>query len=321
MPESFQRSVQPSAAAPVRDNPRSHPLDIRRPLGAPSGGEGVPSPPAARMRTIISPPERWPGLGLGELWTLRAIAVVLARRALMVRYRETLVGVAWVLIQPVALMIVFSVFFGLVMKRSGGEIPFAVYVFTGLVIWLTVTRITGQGVPSIRSNAGLLSKIYFPRAYLPISISISSLVDFAFGMIALLFLLAFFQLTPTIWVITLPILTLMALATALGVTFWLSALNAEYRDVDQMMPFLTQMWFFATPIIYETSLFPAQFQWVFWINPIATVVNGFRWALTGAMAPPPIQAWLIGGFVATALLVTGYIFFRIREPYMTDVSA
>lgn len=272
------------------------------------------------VRTVIQAPRRWPGLGLEELWRFRAIAVVLAKRALMVRYRKTGIGVAWVLIQPLTMMAVFAFFFGFVISRHDGELPFAVHVFTGLVVWMMVARILGQGATSVNSNAGLLTKIYFPRAYLPISVAISSIVDFAFGILALLVLLAIFGIVPTIWVMAVPWLALMAFAAALGIAFWLAALSAQYRDVEQLLPFLTQIWFFSVPIIYATSMFPPQVQPIFWINPVAVAVEGFRWAFTGLTSPPPVAAWLTGSAVAIVLLVSGYIFFRSREPIIADLA-
>lgn len=273
------------------------------------------------VRTVIRPPGRWPELGLGELWRLRAIAVVLAKRALMVRYRKTAVGVAWILIQPLTMMAVFAFFFGFVLSRPSSDLPFAVHIFTGLVVWMMVVRILSQGSTSVTSNTGLLTKIYFPRAYLPIGVAISSVVDFAFGILAMLVLLALYGIAPTIWIITVPWLMFMALAAALGVAFWLSALGAQFRDVEQLLPFLTQIWFFSVPIIYATSQFPPELQPIFWINPAAVAVEGFRWAFTGVTAPPPIEAWVTGSVVAIVLLVSGYVFFRSREPIMADLAA
>lgn len=269
-------------------------------------------------RTLIRPPARWPPLGLAELWSLRAIAVVLARRSLMVRYRQTLIGAAWVLIQPLTLMLVFTVFFGVFMNRSIGTTPYAVFVYLGLLVWMMASRVLSQGSTSVASNAGLLSKIYFPRAYLPIGVAIGSLVDFAFGFVALFALLVFFGIAPTIGLLAIPMATAMALAAVLGVTFWLSALNAQYRDVGQLLPFLTQLWFFTSPIFYSSDVIPVEWRTLYWLNPIAVAIEAFRWAFAG-LAPPPVEAWLIGGAVAVVMLLSGYVFFRSREPRFSDI--
>jgi len=236
----------------------------------------------------------------------------------MVRYRQTLIGVAWVLLQPLTLTLVFTVFFGVVMNRSAGAIPYPVFVLSGLVVWIMVSRVLSQGSESITANAGLLSKIYFPRAYFPISIAIGSLVDFAFGVVALLGLVAVSGAVPSIGLLAVPLATGLALAAVMGVTFWLSALNAQYRDVAQLMPFLTQVWFFSTPIFYAVDIVPPVWRPIFWLNPVAVAVNAFRWGFAGGEAPP-LEAWLIGGTVATMLLISGYVFFRLREPLLSDV--
>jgi lipopolysaccharide transport system permease protein len=197
--------------------------------------------------------------------------------------------------------------------------PFAVYIFLGLVIWMMVSRVLSQGVSSVSANSALLSKIYFPRTYLPISVAIGSLVDFGFGVVALLVLLAISGIMPTLGVVFVPLFVAMALAAALGATFWLAALNAQYRDVEQMMPFLMQLWFFSTPIIYDSNIFPASVQPVFWFNPMAVAVNGLRWAFTGRVALPPPEAGIAAGAGSAIVLVTGYLFFRSRERIFSDV--
>jgi lipopolysaccharide transport system permease protein len=315
-------------ARPRADSPRVHPFVVR-PYPTHVAGTDAPavelSPrtpvtvgPGRARRTLIRPPGRWPPLGFAELWSLRAIAVVLARRSLMVRYRQTLIGAAWVLIQPLTLMLVFTVFFGLFMNRSIGATPYAVFVYLGLLVWMMASRVLSQGSTSVSSNSGLLSKIYFPRAYLPIGVAIGSLVDFAFGFAALFALLVFYAIAPTIGLLTIPLATVIALAAVLGVTFWLSALNAQYRDVGQLLPFLTQVWFFTSPIFYSSDVIPAEWRSLYWLNPIAVSIEAFRWAFAG-LAPPPVEAWLIGGAVAVALLVSGYVFFRSREPSFSDI--
>ncbi len=281
--------------------------------GMASAGGNAPD----RHKTVIRPPSRWPGFGLDELWRYRSVALVIARRSLMVRYRQTLVGAAWVLLQPLTLMLVFAVFFGAVMNRYVGTEPYSAYLLCALNVWFVVSRIVSQGGNSIVSGGTLLTKIYFPRADLPIGIAISALVDFIFGTIALLGLMLFFGIIPTIDIVFVPLMLLSALATSLGVTFWLSALNAAYRDVEQLLPFLLQVWFFATPIIWSMSALPENIQTLVYLNPLTAVVQGMRWAFLGA-DPVPLVGWLISTTIATVLLVTGYMFFRTREHTFAD---
>jgi lipopolysaccharide transport system permease protein len=236
----------------------------------------------------------------------------------MVRYRQTIIGVAWVLIQPLAMMAVFTLFFGVILGRSGGAIPYPVFVFAGLVVWIMGSRVVSQGSTSVISNSGLLSKLYFPRAYLPIGVAIGSLIDFAFGVAALVVMLVLFGIVPTIGLLAIPLATALAFASVLGVAFWLSALNAQYRDVGQLLPFLTQVWFFSTPIFYSVETVPVEWRAIYWFNPLAVTVEAFRWGFAG-WHPPPVEAWLSGGLVAIGLLISGYMFFRSREPMFADI--
>ena len=236
----------------------------------------------------------------------------------MVRYRQTVIGAAWVLVQPLTLMLVFTVFFGILVNVSTRGVPYPVFVYIGLMIWMVVSRVLSEGSTSVVANAGLISKIYFPRAYFPIGVAIGSLVDFAFGIAALAVLLLYFGIAPGLGVLLVPFMTIIALAAVLGITFWLSALNARYRDVAQLLPFLTQLWFFVTPIIYSSEIVPAEWRGLFWLNPLAVAVDGFRWAFTGGEAPP-LEAWTVATVIAGTLLVSGYVFFRSREPSFSDV--
>ena len=243
---------------------------------------------------------------------------MLAKRQLKVRYRQTVVGAAWALIQPLSMMVIFSVFFGILSRFDSGGVPYPVFTFTGLMVWIIVAKTLSEGSSSVAGNGSLITKIWFPRAYLPLSVAIASIVDFGFGCIALLPLLLFYGIVPGIPIIVLPLILALVLAATVGASFWLAALNAEYRDVAQLMPFLIQMWFFLTPIIYPSTIVPAAFRPLYWLNPIAVAVDAMRWALAGSAAPS-LAEWLVGSLVATFLLVTGYVFFRYREPRFADV--
>jgi lipopolysaccharide transport system permease protein len=273
---------------------------------------------AAERPAVIRPPGRWPGLGLEELRRFWSICVVLAKRSLMVRYRQTVIGAAWTLLQPLTMMVVFTVFFGLVSRFPTEGIPYPVFVYIGLLAYAVVAKILNEGSQSVAANADLINKIYFPRAYFPISIALASLVDLLFSIVALAILLLIYGIVPGPAVLLTPLMIALAVVAALGVSFWLSALNAEYRDITQLLPFLSQLWMFTSPIIYPSNIIPPDYLNLYWLNPLAAVVEGLRWALAGTAAPPP-EAWIIGTTVAVFVLVTGYVFFRSREPRFSDV--
>jgi lipopolysaccharide transport system permease protein len=277
-----------------------------------------PASPDPQLHTVIRPPGRWPRAELGELWRFRAICLVLARRALMVRYRQTVVGVGWALIQPLLLMAVFTVFFGILGKFPSEGVPYPVFVYTGLLIWQMVNKTFTEGTNSLISNAEMVRKIYFPRAYFPIAVALSSLVDVVFGLVALCVLLVIYTIVPGPQLLLLPIPAGIALMSALGLAFWSSALNVSYRDVGHLLPFLAQVWMFLTPIIYPSTIVPDAYRPLLYLNPLTVAVEGVRWSILGSPAPA-LSAWLIGSTVAVLFLVSGYLFFRSQEPKFADV--
>jgi lipopolysaccharide transport system permease protein len=271
-----------------------------------------------REGVILIRPPGWPGLGLGELWESRAICLVLARRNLMVRYRQTLVGVGWTLLQSILLMVVFTIFFGLLVRVPSHGLPYPVFFYLGLVPWQMTSKILIEGSTSVVSNSALVTRVYFPRIYFPTSIALTSLVDLTFGLLSLALLLGAFGIVPGPDVIFAPILLLLGWVTGLGLAYWLSALNVAYRDITQLLPFLAQVWMFGSPILYPSSLIPDEYQALYFANPMALVIEGFRWALTGAPAPP-LAAWVVAPVVAVMLLAGGYLFFRGNESTFSDV--
>lgn len=272
-----------------------------------------------RPLTIIRPPGGWPGLGLRDLWRFRSICLVLVKRNLKVRYRQTLIGAAWAIIQPVMLMIVFTIFFGIIARMPRqGDVPFPVFYLAGLVIWHAASKMLSGGTVSVIQNKGLIEKVYFPRVYFPISAALVGLVDMAFGMIPLFILLGVFGISPSVGIVLIPVLIVIGIAAVIGVALWLAALNAAYRDVTHMLPFIIQIWFFASPILYPAAFVPEEFQALYYLNPMALAVTGFRWGFAG-LPPPPPEAWLISPAVAAFLLISGYLFFRHREPTFDDV--
>ncbi len=267
--------------------------------------------------TIVEPPKRWPGLGLGELWRLRQICLVLAKRNLMVRYRQTVVGAAWSLLQPILLMIVFTVFFGLWGRGDAEGMPFPVFFLLGLVPNQMVTKVLNEGSMSVVSNAGLVTRVYFPRAYFPTSVAIAALVDLFLALVAVAALLIAFNVYPGTNIVFVPPLIALAWFSGLGLAYLLSALNVVYRDIAQLLPFLSQLLMFLSPIIYPSTIIPEPYRMVYFANPMALVVEGFRWALADGPAPPG-YAWIIGPLVAAVILFSGYILFRKREPTFAD---
>ena len=274
-------------------------------------------PDMASGATVIRPPRAWPGVALGELWRDRAICFVLARRNLMVRYRQTIVGAAWALIQPIMLMVLFSIFFGFLGRLPSSGLPYPLFFFLGLLPWHMTAKILNEGSSSIVANRSLVTRVYLPRAYFPLSVALASVVDFVLGAGALLILLIIYAVVPGPAVVVVPLLVAVAWITGLGVAYWLSALNVAYRDIAQLLPFFTQLWMFGSPIIYPSTLVPEAFRPLYFINPMALVIEGMRWAVADAQMPAP-ESWLLGIVSAVVVLVSGYIFFRKRESTFAD---
>jgi lipopolysaccharide transport system permease protein len=243
--------------------------------------------------------------------------MVLARRSIMVRYRQTVIGATWAVVQPFLMMIVFTVFLGMLAGLQTGRSPYPVVVYTGLLVWGAVSKTVSEGTSSVIAEAGLIRQVYFPRIYCPVASGIGSLVDFGFGLVALAALLLFYGMTPSVGVLAVPLFLAIAYAAALGLAMWLSALNTAYRDVGHLLPFLLQVWMFTSPVIYESTIVPQEYRLLYATNPLVGAIDGFRWAFAGG-PPPEIAELVLGAIVALALLISGYIFFRYREPMFAD---
>jgi lipopolysaccharide transport system permease protein len=278
----------------------------------------ISSSEAASATTLIRAHQGWPGWGLAEAWRYRLICFVLAKRDLKVRYRQTAVGAAWTVLQPALLMLAFTLFFGIMARLPTGGLPYAVFFFLGLLPLQLGSKMLSQGSTSVVANSALVSRVYFPRIYLPLAVALETLVDFGFGCIALVALLVIFQIVPTLNVIWAPVFVAVAFTAGLGLSIWLSALNVKYRDIAQMLPFLAQLWMFTSPVIYPSSIVAAGIRNWYFLNPMALAVDGMRWAIGNEKAPPP-EEWLIGWTVAIAVLVSGYVFFRRREKTFADL--
>jgi len=279
----------------------------------------VSAPAQAPLPVIrIEPSRGWVSLKLRELWEYRELLYFLTWRDVKVRYKQTVLGAAWAVIQPFFTMVVFSLFFGKLAKMPSDGIPYPIFAYAALVPWNFFAHGLSQSSDSLVGSANLIKKVYFPRLAIPIAAVLSGVVDFSIAFTVLLGMMAYFGIAPTGHVVWLPALLLLALVTALGVGMWLSALNVQFRDVRHTVPFIVQFWLFATPIAYPSSLLSEPWRTVYALNPMVGVVEGFRWALVGTQtAPGPMIG--VSALAATALLVGGVFYFRRMEKTFADV--
>jgi lipopolysaccharide transport system permease protein len=262
---------------------------------------------------LIQPPSGWVHLNLIELWNYRELLYFLTWRDIKVRYKQTVLGAAWAVIQPLGMMLVFTIFFGRLAKIPSDDLPYPIFVYTALLPWQLFSRALTDASTSLVVNERLITKVYFPRVLIPMSAVLSSFVDFAIAFVLLLGMMVFYGIVPTGAALTLPLFVLLSLMTALGVGFWLSALNAQYRDVRYTLPFLTQFWLFATPVVYPASMVPEGWRLLYGLNPMSGVIEGFRWALLGKGGNP--DAMLAVSAVAVMVIFIGglYYFCRVEE--------
>jgi lipopolysaccharide transport system permease protein len=281
---------------------------------APLHGGGSDHRPAIRREARPG----WRAINFAELWHYRELLIFYAIRDIKVRYKQTFLGAAWAVLQPVMTMVVFSIFFGRLAGVPSDGLPYPVFAFCALLPWQLFAFALTQSSNSLVQDAQVLTKVYFPRLIIPFGSVVAGLVDFAIAFVVLIGMMFYFNIVPGPAMLTLPLFVLLALAAALAAGLWLSALNVKYRDVRYTTPFLAQLWLFVTPVAYSSSLVPAKWQAVFAINPMVGVVEGFRWALLGRSAPP--GAMLIVSVAATAILLTGGLFyFRRMEKTFADI--
>lgn len=265
----------------------------------------------------IRPPRGWIGLRLDELWAYRELLYFLTWRDIKVRYKQTALGASWAIIQPFCTMLVFSLFFGRLAKMPSDGVPYPIFSYAALVPWTFFATALGQSANSLVGSANLIAKVYFPRLIIPIASTLAGLLDLTIAALVLFGLLAYYQIAPGLAILLLPLFALLALVTALGVGLWLSALNVQYRDVRYVVPFLIQFWLFATPVAYPSSLLAEPWRTLYGLNPMAGVVEGFRWALLGT--PSPGRLVLLSAAVALLLLISGALYFRRMEQTFADV--
>ncbi len=267
---------------------------------------------------ILRPSRGWTSLKLGELWAHRELFYFLIWRDVKVRYKQTVLGAAWAVIQPICTMLVFSIFFGRLAKVPSDGIPYPLFAYSALVPWTFFANGLHQSSNSLVNSANLIRKVYFPRISVPMAAVLSEGVDFGLAFLVLLGMMVYYKVAPTANVVWLPAFILLAMIASLGVGLWLAALNVEFRDVRYIVPFLTQFWMLATPIAYPSSLLHEPWRTVYGLNPMVGVVEGFRWALLGAETEPG-PAVAVSALTALAILIAGAFYFRRMESTFADV--
>jgi lipopolysaccharide transport system permease protein len=266
----------------------------------------------------IAPSKGWVSLQLRELWEYRELLYFFIWRDIKVRYKQTVLGAAWAIIQPFLTMVVFSLFFGWLAKVPSDGIPYPVFSYAALVPWVFFANGLTQASNSLVGSANLVRKVYFPRLMLPISSVVSGIVDFVLAFTVLLGMMLYYGVIPTLNVLWLPLFVLLALVTSLAAGIWLSAINVQYRDVRYVVPFLTQLWLFATPIAYPSSLLPEPWRILYALNPTVGVVEGFRWALLGTTQRPGAMI-IVSTLMALAFLLVATFHFRRMEKTFADI--
>jgi len=286
------------------------------------GQPAAPTAPAEAPVLVIQPTRGWISLQLRDLWHYRELLYFLVWRDIKVRYKQTALGVAWIILQPTLSMVVFSLLFGLLLKVPSGDAPYPIFAYAALLPWNYFAGALNRSSTSVVNSAHLITKVYFPRLVIPLAGVLSGLVDFAIAFLVLVGLLIYYQVTPTWAVVLLPGFLLLAMLTALGFGLWLAALNVRYRDINYLIPFLVQVWMYATPVIYGTTLIPERFRFLISLNPMAGVTEGFRWALLGARlgdARPPDMLFAVSIALTLVVLLSGLVFFRNTERTFADL--
>jgi len=273
---------------------------------------------AAPPRMVIRPTRGWAALRLGEVWEYRELLYFLIWRDIKVRYKQTVLGAAWAILQPFLTMVVFSVFFGRLAKIPSDGIPYPIFAYTALLPWQLFSHALTESGNCLVANQQLITKVYFPRLVMPVSAVLAGLVDFSIAFAMLLAMMFYYGIVPTAAVLALPLLLLLAIATALSAGLWLSALNVQYRDVRYTIPFLTQFWLFVTPIAYSSTLVPERWRTLYGLNPMAGVVEGFRWALLGKTGATGVLVG-VSALIVSVMFVGGLVYFRRMERTFADV--
>ncbi|MCA9994145.1 MAG: ABC transporter permease [Caldilineaceae bacterium] len=271
---------------------------------------------------VIEPTRGWAALQLTAVWEYRELLYFLVWRDVKVRYKQTALGILWILLQPLVSMLIFAVLFGVILKVPSDDAPYPIFAYTALLPWQYFAGALTRSSTNLVDSAHLITKVYFPRLIIPLSGVVSGLVDFAVAFVILIGLMIFYGIAPTVTVLWLPAFMLLALITALGFGLWLSALNVRFRDIKHLVPFIVQIWMYLTPVIYGSTLIPERYRWLLALNPMTSVVEGFRWALLGSQLTDNAAAnglFFVSIAIALLVLVSGAIFFRATERIFADI--
>lgn len=267
---------------------------------------------------LIQPGKGWLSFDLGALYRYRELLYFLVWRDVLVRYKQAAIGVAWVVLQPLLTMVIFTVIFGHFAKLPSDNLPYPIFAYTALLPWNYFAQAIGRSGTSLVSNSNLISKVYFPRLIIPISGALAPLVDFVISFVILLGMMVWYGITPTWGVLALPLFTVLAVVTAVAISLYLAALNVKYRDVGHAIPFLVQFWMYASPVVYSTSIIPEKWRLLYSLNPMVGVIEGFRWALLGK-AQPDFVLMAMSAVVVALLLLGGLVYFKRTERIFADV--
>ncbi len=270
-----------------------------------------------KSKLVILPPRSWVPIHFSELWGFRELLYFFVWRDVKIRYKQSLLGFSWAIIQPLFMMVIFSLLFGRFAKMPSDGIPYPLYSIAAVLPWTLFAQGLDRSTTSMVREPHLMTKVYFPRMIMPLAGVISPLVDFAAASTILIGMMAYYGAMPTANIVWLPLLIIFAVLSSLGVSLWLSALNVQYRDFQYVVPFLVQIWLFASPVVYPSSILPEPWQTLSGLNPMAGVIAGFRWALLGTS--PPSMMILLSAVIVVVLLVTGAFYFKRMEQYFADV--
>jgi lipopolysaccharide transport system permease protein len=272
---------------------------------------------AANTMVLIQPSRGLFNLDLASVWEFRELVYFFVWRDFKIRYKQTVIGVTWAVLQPLLTMVIFTVIFGFFAKMPSDGVPYPVFAFTALLPWTYFAQAISRSGTSLVGDSNLIKKVYFPRLIIPVAAVVAPLIDFFVSFLVLLAMMIWYGISPTWRVVTLPLFMVLSLSTALGFSLWLAPLNAKYRDVGHTIPFLIQLWMYASPVVYSVNLVPEKWRLLYGLNPMAGVIEGFRWALLGTDRPA-FHVMGISAIMIVALLASGIVFFKRMERTFAD---